>query len=424
MSDTNDVSGYVLRRAIGRLLSRTALGGWFIFVCGLFMLFGAGISTEPRSQENFLKFFLLGAFLVGFSLLLMLKISVKAKGVAAIVAALVFLGSAALGTFYIPIEDYERAVAYMEKGDYAKALERFDDLKGFRDSPERAAECKSWIQYMKENKPGSVFYAPDYDEDYARALEYMAQGRYELARVWFDWLGKCRDSQQKALECTNYIEYERIMNAHGQSPVSLYKAMRALRGFPPADALLATPEYQALREEQLQTGGTVLFGQWPEQDGIVWKIIAREGDRALLLCNNPQIFRHHSTMADVTWADSDLRQWLNQNFLQARFTAAEQALIIPTTLDNGGSSSPDTQDHIFLLSPAQVQQYLPKAEDRYVSRTVNSIVHSNWMLRVTGAPTSQVPFINRDGQLRFMLAQSADLLVRPAMWIILTPDVF
>lgn len=428
MSDTNDILDDILeenaRSSLARWLAHTPLGGWFIYACGLFMLLGAGISTAPREQEDFLKFFLLGSFLVGFSLLLMLKISVRAKGIAALAAALLFLGSALTGTFYIPIEDYDRAVAYMENGDYARAQELFEELKGFRDSPERAAECGDWVQYMRENRPAGAFWAPDYDKDYARALEYMEQGRYELARVWFDWLGKCRDSQEKAQECVNYIEYERIMSANDQSPESIYKAMRQLRGFPPADELLATPEYQAIRERMLNTGGTVMLGQWSDQSGIVWQVIARDGDRALLLCSNPQILRNANAMADVTWADSDLRQWLNQDFLQKRFTAEQQALILPTALDNGGSGSPDTQDHVFPLSAAEVQQYLPTAEDRDVFQSVDGQYYSEWLLRTTGTPTDRVPFINRNGEIGAMLTRQTKLLVRPAMWVTLTPDIF
>lgn len=428
MSDTNDILDEVLKEAaksfLGRWLAPTQLGGWFLYTSGLFMLFGAGLATSPRQQEMFLPFFLLGGFLVGFPLLLMLKISVKAKGIAALAAALLFLSSAIPGTFYIPIEDYDRAVAYMENGDYARAQELFEELKGFRDSPERAAECEGWVQYMRENRPTGAFWAPDYDKDYARALEYMEQGRYELARVWFDWLGKCRDSQEKVQECVNYIEYERIMSTCSDSPESMYKALRQLRGFSPADALLATPEYQAIREEMLNVGGTVVFGQSLDRKGIVWKVIARDGDRALLLCSNPQIVRNASAMSKITWADSRLRQWLNQDFLQKYFTAEQRALILPTELDNGGSESPDTLDHVFLLSAAEVQQYLPIAEDRDVYHSVNGQLYSEWLLRTTGTPTDLAPFIAHDGSIRATLSWQMELLVRPAMWVILTPDIF
>lgn len=80
----------------------------------------------------------------------------------------------------------------------------------------------------------------------------------------------------------------------------------------------------------------------------------------------------YSTMYP-TWADSDIRGWLNGEFLQDAFTEQEQTIIQQTKLStpsyegiDGGS---DTWDKVFLLSRGEAADYFTGSADRLVKPT-------------------------------------------------------
>ena len=414
--------------ALGTLLARSPIGGYILWGGGLFMLFGAGASIAPENGTDPLKFFVAGLFLVGFALLLALHISNRAKFVMLIISAAVYCIGLFTGLVYLPAQKYNQASAYMNQGNYAQAKDLFEDLslRNHKDSAQRAAECEAWLRYMNSHRQGSGLTDAQLQEDYNRTLGYMEAGQYKLAKVWFDWLGDYRDSPEKALECTNYIEYEQIVNRcnYPQLLTTAYRQLLGMKGFAPADELRSSPKFQKVRESILSVGGYVWFGHWEEQDSIPWIILARDGNKALLLCNEIQIRRDFTDLANLPWADSPLRQWLNQDFLQAHFTAEEQALICPTRLDNGDEGNPPTQDLIFLLSSAEVYQYLPEAEDRQLSEYVNSNLTFSWLLRTTGAPGPDVEYINKNGELEKDSTLKGNRGVRPVVWVILDPDFF
>ena len=65
---------------------------------------------------------------------------------------------------------------------------------------------------------------------------------------------------------------------------------------------------------------------------------------------------------DITWADSDIRAWLNGEYLNS-FSPADRARIVETTVINennqwfGDSGGVNTRDKIFLLSISEVVRY-------------------------------------------------------------------
>ena len=129
---------------------------------------------------------------------------------------------------------------------------------------------------------------------------------------------------------------------------------------------------------------TMYFGHY-EQDNykdngkekIQWRILARDGDFALLLSEyglDTQPYNKGKT--NVTWETCTLRTWLNDDFLNEAFTQEEQSAIQTTLVDNGESQGWaglrgwsesvysvqttggfDTEDKVFLLSLAEVDTY-------------------------------------------------------------------
>ena len=121
-----------------------------------------------------------------------------------------------------------------------------------------------------------------------------------------------------------------------------------------------------------EAGDHIFFGHY-EQDNdlkngpepIEWRILEVKGNEILLLSEyvlDAQPFNEET--ASNQWGSSSLRQWLNKDFLKTAFTEEELNAIQLTEVDNSAkqthyltSGASDTEDHIFLLSDAEVVYY-------------------------------------------------------------------
>ena len=110
-------------------------------------------------------------------------------------------------------------------------------------------------------------------------------------------------------------------------------------------------------------GDFVYFGSYEQNDKddgtepIKWKVIDRDDDYLLLFSVYTLDYqRYHEIQDRTTWADSDIRQWLNEDFFEEAFSEEEREKIVPVTNENddyrGGE---DTDDLVFLLSISQIQ---------------------------------------------------------------------
>ena len=113
-----------------------------------------------------------------------------------------------------------------------------------------------------------------------------------------------------------------------------------------------------------KVGDDILFGYY-EQDNnaengkeqIAWRVL-QDNDGTLLLMSEKVLDckYYHETEENVTWETSDLRGWLNSDFLSAAFDKDEQEMIELTHVSTpdseyyGTDSGNDTEDKVFLLS--------------------------------------------------------------------------
>jgi hypothetical protein len=110
--------------------------------------------------------------------------------------------------------------------------------------------------------------------------------------------------------------------------------------------------------------------------GHVWRVLDIQNDRALLLSEYIIEARHYHDWDSIrqevwqgglglTWEISDIRWYLNNEFLNNTFTASERNRIAQTNIKNNDNpwwtdwmvGGPDTQDRIFLLSIEEVVRY-------------------------------------------------------------------
>ena len=200
------------------------------------------------------------------------------------------------------------------------------------------------------------------------------------------------------------------------------------------------------------------------KESIEWLVlhVDEETGRALVLSRYALEYMpyHNGSGVDssITWETSDLRAWLNREFLQAAFTAEELAKIPVTTVDMetdglmqnalfGGKWGNSTQDQVFLLSVSEARGYLPAEEERKCRATAYATASAEaklgraidigtgyveadqvncwWWLRTPGEFDGSSTYIMPNGHVagdayRNMANYSKMLLntaVRPAMWI-------
>ena len=112
------------------------------------------------------------------------------------------------------------------------------------------------------------------------------------------------------------------------------------------------------------TGATILSGTayYFKVEPIRWRILDEENGAAFILCDS--IITNQKFDDDSNnYAESEIRQWLNETFYVTAFTQFQQEIILTTTVDNsvystGYSSNPyaceNTEDKVFLLSYSDV----------------------------------------------------------------------
>ena len=153
-----------------------------------------------------------------------------------------------------------------------------------------------------------------------------------------------------------------------------------------------------------------------------WSVLAREGDKALLLskdCIEERAF--HEELKPITWENCSLCSYLNGPWYEATFSEEEKAKMLTTKVNNadsgecGTSGEYDAEEKVFLLSVNEVEQYVYSNHDRIAE--FNSESHE-WWLRSPGNFCS-FAVVRRDGGI-YSVGWEVDSAcggIRPAIWI-------
>ena len=96
---------------------------------------------------------------------------------------------------------------------------------------------------------------------------------------------------------------------------------------------------------------------------IEWRTLGQMAGGTLLLARDVlDAARYLPDCLYTSWAESAVRRWLGETFLDTAFTPEERARLCTVTLTTRGSVP--TQDRVFLLSAEEAAAYLPHPADR------------------------------------------------------------
>jgi len=194
----------------------------------------------------------------------------------------------------------------------------------------------------------------------------------------------------------------------------------------------------------LKPGECMAFGSYPQSaDGteraIQWRVLQNSGSELFVLSESiVDCKRYHGKSADagwrdctdMTWQDCDLRKWLNDDFYNAAFDAAEKPFIQTAYCTDNGEGCPDTEDKVFLLSVAETEAlseihgkhwrravgtdfartnkpdgcslyvYDKTNKESYVIRDGEEVGCSWWWLRTQGNKPSRASFVGTGCSIR------------------------
>ncbi|MBQ6505012.1 MAG: hypothetical protein IJI57_13975 [Flexilinea sp.] len=191
---------------------------------------------------------------------------------------------------------------------------------------------------------------------------------------------------------------------------------------------------------------TFQFGRY-EQDNnsgngteaIEWQVLTVLKDRQLVVSRYILDYRNFSDSINGSqWDSSAMRTWLNGDFYNNAFTAAEKNSILLVTNSNpnneryGTPGGSQTQDRIFLLSIDEANRYFTSSGYRVTRPTASAqqkydssfgLDSSAWLLRSPGAMENTSAFVNGDGSVNYegsyqnLSGIPTEYAVRPAFWM-------
>ena len=368
------------------------------------------------------------------------------------------VGAIAFDDYVNPKEGtYNEAIGFMTAEKYDEAIVMFTELDGYRDSNAMITECENAIIEAKYNDASRLMADGKYEEavaifenlhdyknidaliqecnaailenKYNAAVDLMSNGELEAAITAFESIIDYKDSSSKISECKNQINEnkynEAVALANNGSYDDAILIFNSLGDY--KDSASLSQKYTLLICE---VGDVIVFGTY-EQDNnlgngaeaIEWIVLDKEEDKAFVIskhCIENKPF--NTTLAQVTWENSTIRKWLNNDFLNSAFTANERSLILSTTIKNPDEADQErsyasTTDKVFLLSENEALTYFSSDSSRRASATEYvSTNYCYWILRTSGA-VSNVAHVDYTGYVGYYENVDRQWWIRPAMWI-------
>ena len=373
---------------------------------------------------------------------------------------------------------------------FQKAAAIFHDLNGYEDAQELERQC---LQKAEESKKDAIYYTA------VSRMGVESVSLYEQAIEGFRKIPGWRDADALCAECESKRNTLREERARQKKDLAAHQKKRKLMfgiGIPAvlllvvfiitmiqvivprsrytnalADAANGDvvsayetlvdlnykdsskqaqklyPAYKAAKIKVAAVGDVVYFGAF-EQDAntkngkedLAWQVLDKKGNRLFLITRDAPVCKpFQNDNKTVDWEHSDIRKWLNKEFIETAFNEQEQKKILTTALQP--DTNPDypiaianeTKDKVFLLSIKEAKTYFADDEARMCvptpyTKTQGVYISDKkytqgytccWNLRTAGYDTSFIAFVYFDGSFRNYGGgvNTYTVAMRPAMWI-------
>jgi len=360
--------------------------------------------------------------------------------------------------------------------NYESAIKTFETISGWKDADEKIRICQEKIEKIKAKEEADRLERERKEEEhriaaektkkkikkiitiaapivcvlivflillktviipkqkYNQAMELIASGDYDSAYALLEEIG-----DKEAIASNKYDRAIKYIESGD------YKAAyMLLDGLSKDNAEKFQSVKQALIKNA-KVGDIVYFGTYEQdndtsngKENIKWLVLEKENNRVLVISDKALDCQpYNSSFTVVTWENCTLRKWLNNDFINAAFTAEERAKIPMVTVSADKNPVYDTapgnatKDKVFLLSIVEAKKYFTSDEARKCIPTAYAVANGvepseyttkdgkgtcGWVLRsfmnVFGAD-----IVSLDGEIDAYCFVTDEDAVRPAMWI-------
>lgn len=333
-----------------------------------------------------------------------LKTELK-KYIQLVISLAIIVGIVLLITLGVkPMIKYVTANSALDQGDYAKAINLFEELGNYKDSAELKVQAQTALD-LELNGEVIDEQIPEGEKEsyYLRAKSYIDNGKFGKAAAILKQLGDYKDSTTLLEKYKLYV---------------------------------------------LEPGDNVEMGKWTLEanntsgpKALNWTVVEVSDDYVVLLCDNVIDCREFDLKGGSAWDTSSLRTYLNGEFYDGAFTAEEKKLILKGTTvteenpNYAGTYGKECSDNVFVPSIQEFKTYMTKVEGKAHAKATKfalgkglheytktnngvEIVGSWFWLRSAGFAKGYVAHCYADGDISYGGEESdVKIGVRPAIKI-------
>lgn len=332
---------------------------------------------------------------------------------------------------------YQNALKIIQKhtctpDQYIEARVLFESIKDYKDSSELGKVC--WEKAELARK----------EEIYLRAkgiiIKRQTEESYKEAARLFSSIFDYKDSNELAKECLEKAKRIRNFKIKIWSIISvvtivttfcLVLLVNVIKRIKYEEEIELFEKNLKIKLQNSWIGDEIEFGRYEQnnintlKEEIMWIVIKKNTDRVLLISKFAIESKPYNLISKekVYWANSSIRDWLNNDFLNDAFYDYEKKMIIDTGRDHENYYS---TEKIFLLDSKEANLYFSNNITKECAITDYAKKNyffpgecTHWWLRDPNYKSkNEVAFVTSSGDISTM-NQNARLGIRPAMWVYL-----
>lgn len=330
--------------------------------------------------------------------------------------------------------------------NYESAIKLFESISGWKDADEKIYACQKKIEEIKAKEEAERLEKERKAEIARKEAERIAKRNKKIAII------------TTPIVCA-IIAFIIVLNAviipNGKynDAIALmdagkldeaYSTFIELGDYKDASEKAGDIRLQKTKDQlkNIKVGSHINFGTY-EQDNntsngkedVEWLVLEVKDGKALVISKYALDCKQYNTSyTDVTWETCTLRKWLNNDFIDAAFSADEKAMIPTVTVSadknpeystNPGNA---TQDQVFLLSITEANKYFSSDSARQCEPTDFAVANGAWesdsgncwwWLRSPGDTQYAAADVYYDGDVYehgYGVSNDSNA-VRPALWI-------